>query len=83
MQGGAEGEEPSQDRPRPGPGEEDPDGPDARPRLPRVCLRPRPRDIRHRTQDTRKPCTYCTQSNIHTILSTELLFLVWDENDKT
>ena len=31
-------------------------------------------------------CTYCTQqsiSNIYTILRTELLFLVWDENDKT
>ena len=29
---------------------------------------------------------YCTQqsiSNIYTILRTELLFLVWDENDKT
>ena len=27
---------------------------------------------------------HCTQSNIYTILSTELLlFLVWDENDKT
>ena len=25
----------------------------------------------------------CTQSNIYTILIKELLFLVWDENDKT